>query len=76
MVFSGHKSSRNDQFRSATTHDYVNLDDASGPAGTFYHTSHCASANLIWQLQQRLGVGLEGLYGIKPPQDSGKNWRV
>jgi hypothetical protein len=57
----------------------VNLDNASGQAPTFYHTSQYASANLIWQLRKRLSVGLEGLYGIMEARngvDSGDHWRV
>jgi hypothetical protein len=52
-------------FRSTLTYGYVNLDNASGQADTFYHSSHYASANLVWQLRKRLSVGLEGLYGMK-----------
>lgn len=69
----------NDQFRSTITYGYVSLDNSSGQAGTFYHTSHYASANLIWQLRKRLSVGLEGLYGLKTARDgvdSGDHWRV
>ena len=69
----------NDRFRSTITYGYVSLDNSSGQAGTFYHTSHYASANLIWQLRKRLSVGLEGLYGLKTAQngvDSGDHWRV
>jgi hypothetical protein len=68
-----------DAFRSTITYGYVNLDNASGQVGTFYHTSHYASANLIWQLRKRLSVGLEGLYGFqeaKSGADSGDHWRV
>lgn len=65
--------------RSTVTYGYVNLDNASGQADTFYHTSHYASANLIWQLRKRLSLGLEGLYGVKEASngvDSGDHWRV
>ena len=68
-----------DQFRSTFTYGYVNLDNASGQVPTFYHTSHYASANLVWQLRKRLSVGLEGLYGLKTAQngvDSGDHWRI
>jgi hypothetical protein len=69
----------NDQLRSTFSYGYVNLDNTDGQAETFYHTSHYASANLIWQLRQRLSIGLEGLYGIKEARngvDSGDHWRV
>jgi hypothetical protein len=69
----------NEQFRSTISYGYVSLDNSSGQVPTFYHTSHYASANLIWQLRKRLSVGLEGLYGLKTAQngvDSGDHWRV
>ena len=69
----------NEQFRSTLSYGYVNLDNASGQSATFYHTSHYASANLIWQLRKRLSIGLEGLYGFQEAQngvDSGNHWRV
>ena len=69
----------NQQFRSTFTYGYVNLDNASGQVGTFYHTSQYASANFVWQLRKRLSIGLEGLYGIQEAQngvDSGNHWRV
>jgi len=68
-----------EQFRSTITYGYVNLDNASGQVPTFYHFSHYASANLIWQLRKRLSIGLEGLYGLKEARngvDSGDHWRV
>jgi hypothetical protein len=68
-----------DIFRSTITYGYVNLDNTDGQDPTFYHTSHYASANIIWQLRKRLSVGLEGLYGLKTAQngvDSGDHWRV
>jgi len=69
----------NEKFRSTLTYGYVNLDNSSGQADTFYHTTHYASANLVWQLRKRLSVGLEGLYGLKEVRsgvDSGDHWRV
>jgi hypothetical protein len=68
-----------DQFRSTVTYGYVHLENSSGQAATFYHTSHYASANLIWQLRKRLSIGLEGLYGIKEARDgtdSNDHWRI
>jgi len=69
----------NEQWRSTFTYGYVNLDNASGQVPTFYHTSHYASANIIWQIRKRLSIGLEGLYGLKTAQngvDSGDHWRI
>lgn len=69
----------NDKFRSTLTYGYVDLDNTDGQAPTFYHTSHYASANLIWQLRKRLSVGIEGLYGIQEARngvDSGDHFRL
>ena len=75
------------QFRSTITYGYVNLDSLATQFGTtgndalgeFYHTSHYASANLVWQLRKRLSIGLEGLYGLKKAEngvDSNDHWRI
>jgi hypothetical protein len=69
----------NKNFRSTVSYGYVNLDNANGQVGTFYHTSHYGSVNIIWQLRKRLSVGLEGLWGTKEVrngEDSGDVWRV
>jgi hypothetical protein len=69
----------NKQLRSTISYGYVKLDNASGQAATFYHTSQYASANLVWQLRKRLSIGLEGLYGIQEARngvDSGDHWRM
>jgi hypothetical protein len=76
-----------DRFRSTISYGYVNLDSlpnqlgttGNDAAGEFYHTSHYASANIVWQLRKRLSIGLEGLYGIKEARngvDSGNHWRA
>jgi hypothetical protein len=78
-VAAGYTHRWNEQFRSTVTYGYVNLDNSSGQSPTFYHFSHYASANLIWQLRKRLSIGLEGLYGFKEAQngvDSGDHWRL
>lgn len=75
----GYTHKWNDQFRSTITYGYVHLDNASGQAPTFYHTTHYASGNIVWQLRKRLSVGLEGLYGFKKVrdgEDSGDHWRA
>jgi hypothetical protein len=69
----------NEKWRSTVTYGYVNLDNTSGQAATFYHVSHYASANVIWQLRKRLSVGFEALYGLMEARngvDSGDHWRV
>jgi hypothetical protein len=68
-----------DQWRSTATYGYVNVDNTSGQAPTFYHTSQYASLNLIYQLRKHLSIGLEGLYGTQEAQNaqtSGDMWRV
>jgi hypothetical protein len=68
----------NSMVRSTVTYGYVNLDNATGQAATFYHESTYASANIVWQLRKRLSVGLEGLYGIQKARngnDSGDHYR-
>jgi len=78
-VMAGYTHRWNKSFRSTITYGYVNLDNSSGQADTFYHSTHYASANLVWQLRKRLSVGLEGLYGIldaRNGEDSGDHWRV
>jgi hypothetical protein len=75
----GYTHKWNDQLRSTITYGYVHLDNASGQAPTFYHITHYASGNIVWQLRKRLSVGLEGLYGFKKVrdgEDSGDHWRV
>ena len=78
-VSAGYTHNWNDRFRSTFTYGYVNLDNSSGQPGTFYHLTHYASANIIWQMRKRLSVGLEGLYGFKDVNDgtsSGNHYRV
>jgi hypothetical protein len=69
----------NDSFRSTFSYGYVNLDNTAGQDAEFYHITHYASANLVWQLRKRLSIGLEGLYGLKEAHngvDSGDHWRI
>ncbi len=43
------------------------------------HTSHYASANLIWQMRKRPSIGLEGLYGLQEARSgvsSGDHFRL
>ena len=68
-----------DTLRSTITYGYVNLDNTSAQAGDFYHTTHYASANIVWQLRRRLSIGFEGLYGLKEANngvESGDHWRL
>jgi hypothetical protein len=43
----------------------VHLDNTAGQEGSAYHETQYASLNLMWQLRQRLSVGLEELYGVR-----------
>jgi hypothetical protein len=75
----GYTHKWNEQFRSTITYGYVHLDNTSGQDAAFYHLTHYASANLIWQMRKRLSVGLEGLYGFKEVhdgRDSGDHVRI
>ena len=52
---------------------------SDGQAATFYHTTHYASANVIWQMRKRLSIGIELLYGFLETRsgvDSGDHWRA
>lgn len=64
-----------DSFRSTASYGYVNIDNESSQAGDAYHETHYASVNLMWQLRQRLSVGIEQLYGMKETKD-GSNGEV
>jgi hypothetical protein len=67
-----------DRWRSTFSYSYVQLDNSTGQAGTFYHLSHYASANIIYQLRKRWSVGVEGLYGRMDTRDkstSGDHYR-
>lgn len=59
----------NEQFRSTASYGFVNLDngDTVLDGGTYGKTQY-ASANLIWQVQKRLSVGFEVLYGTNEVQ--------
>ena len=59
----------NDSFRSTASYGYVHLDNTSGQAGNAYHETHYGSLNVMWQLRQRLSVGLEELYGYHVTKD-------
>ncbi len=64
---------------STATFGYVDLSNASGQAGDFYHNTTYVSTNLIWQIKERWTLGLELLCGVKEVKDgdsSGNNYRV
>jgi hypothetical protein len=67
-----------EQFRSTLTYGYVNLANTGGQSPAFYHVTHYASANIVWQMRKRLSIGMEALYGFKEAQngvDSGNHFR-
>lgn len=77
MIGLTHRWSSN--WRSTATYGYVNLDNTSAQSPEFYHMSHYASLNVIYQLRKHLSIGLEGLYGFKEAQnglDSGDIFRI
>jgi hypothetical protein len=78
-VSSGYTHRWSEQFRSTLTYGYVNLHNTGGQDPLFYHYSHYASANVIWQARKRWSVGLEALYGFSQAQngvDSGDHIRI
>jgi hypothetical protein len=64
--------------RSTASYGFVNLDNEDGQAGSAYHRTQYASANLVYQIFPHLSIGLEGLYGLKETMDSsrGDAWRA
>jgi hypothetical protein len=67
-----------DQFRSTASYGYVHLDNEITQGGNAYHITHYGSVNLVYQIRQRLSVGLEALYGKKEVQSgvTGDVWRI
>ncbi|HVM97825.1 MAG TPA: DcaP family trimeric outer membrane transporter, partial [Candidatus Acidoferrales bacterium] len=64
-----HRWGWNEHFRSTASYGYVHLDNTSVQSGTAYHETHYASLNLMWQLRERLSIGLEELYGYHTTKD-------
>jgi hypothetical protein len=50
-------------WRSTFTYGFVDMDNQASQGPNAYKQTHYASANVIWQLRQRLSIGLETLYG-------------
>jgi len=59
----------NQSFRSTLSYGYVRLDNAASQAGSAYHDTHYGSLNVMWQLRERLSVGLEELYAYRDTKD-------
>ena len=68
-VMAGFTHHWNEKWRSTATYGYVNLDNLESQDPTAYHQTHYASANVVWQIRNRLSLGLEGLYGVKEQED-------
>ncbi len=75
-AFTKYRKTYNDGVFDAYTADirccrygYVHLDNAASQPGTTYHETHYGSANIMWQIRQRLSVGLEELYGYHDTKD-------
>ena len=50
-------------WRSTATYGYVRVNGIPSQGPNAFHQTNYASLNLIWQMRERLSVGLEGLYG-------------
>jgi hypothetical protein len=50
-------------WRSTATYGYVKVDGLNSQGPDAFHQTNYASANLIWQMRERLSVGVEVLYG-------------
>jgi len=59
----------NESFRSTLSYGYVHLDNTALQAGSTYHETHYGSLNVMWQLREKLSVGLEELYGYHDTKD-------
>ena len=62
-------------WRSTATYGYVNVDSKNTQGPDAYHQTQYASLNLIWQMRERLSVGVEALYGDNQ-KESGKSGDV
>lgn len=51
------------EWRSTATYGYVHVDNEPTQGPWAFRQTQYASLNVIWQLRERLSVGLEGLYG-------------
>ncbi len=55
-------------WRSTATYGWVKVDGEGAQGPDAYHQTQYASVNLIWQLRERLSVGVEALYGDNQKQ--------
>lgn len=59
-------------------YSYLRVDDSSDQADSTYESGHYVVANIVYYPNDRLWLGLEGLYGIREDQDgdSGDDGRL
>jgi len=62
-AFAGYTHTWAPEWRSTATYGYVHVDNQPTQGPWAFRQTQYASLNLIWQLRERLSVGLEGLYG-------------
>lgn len=55
-------------WRSTATYGWVKLDGPPTQSATAFRQTQYASVNLVWQLRERLSVGVEALYGDNQQQ--------
>ena len=65
----GYTHQWSEAWRSTASLGYMNLDNPASQDATAYDTTQYASVNVIWQVRNRLSLGLEGLYGSKEQND-------
>ena len=68
-AMAGYTHHWSDRFRSTAAFGYNNLDDQPGQGPLAYHETYYTSLNVMYQLQKRLTLGIEGLYGLKDVQN-------
>lgn len=62
-AFIGYTHHWSETFRSTATYGFVDMDNQPSQGPDAYRQTDYVSGNVIWQMRQRLSVGLEGLYG-------------
>lgn len=62
-AFAGYTHRWAADWRSTFTYGFVNVDGRPSQGADAFHQTQYGSLNLIWQLRERLSVGVEALYG-------------
>jgi hypothetical protein len=63
--FFGYTHHWNEKWRSTATYGYVHLGDERTQDPEDYKSTHYSSINLMWQIDKKMSIGIEGLYGHK-----------